>query len=486
MELSECSTSYTLVSEEPPTDDKWTTLTMSFITMSSRNCISLIFSLVPEVVNIFIIGNVGSVEQLGAVGLGNAMQNGLALSVAFGLNTAFDTLTATSGGAGATRLSMLYLARGRIAVTLYFVLIFPVLWNTSCILVALHQSPVVAEYAHDYNRVSLIGLWFFFQWNALQRFLLSRGDNRFVTVVQVTVSTLHITWCYLYVNIWGLGNAGLGLANSTTWIIQSVILELYVRCRHKALGVEDARWMNLHFGREAWSGLLSYLAVAAPSGFLLWAEWTYWELLSIIAGLFGDAQLAAHVIAFNIMSLMFMLPYGLSATTSYFFGNAIGQGNASLARRYMRVSLSVSLVILFIAAAVTHICALQLSLFFTRDTAVLHYLVPLLMVVSFIQVPDGMRNQLSTFLRVCERQNVAATVVFVQNFVVGLMLALLFGFYWHGGVVGMWWACCCGVMFGFVLFSLLVYFTIDIDDVVQRARDRIERDDEQEPSLDGF
>eukprot|EP00397_Hematodinium_sp_SG-2012_P035253 GEMP01037902.1.p1 GENE.GEMP01037902.1~~GEMP01037902.1.p1 ORF type:complete len:482 (+),score=86.51 GEMP01037902.1:101-1546(+) len=456
---------------------------MPFMGTASRNCLSLLFSLVPEFINLVLIGHFGSVEELGAVGLGTAMQSGLALSVAFGLNTAFDTFTTTSGGAGATRLSMVYLARGRIAVTLYFVLISPVLWYTDTILLALHQSPVVAQYAADYNRVSLIGLWFVFQWDALERFLQNRGETRFVTVVQVAVSLLHITWCYLYVGIWGLGNTGVGLANSTSWIVQIVILEAYFRYRHKKFGIEDARWMYFHWDSEAWSGMGSYFATAIPAAFLMWAEWSWWEILAIIVGLFGEVQLAAHVIAANVTSVVFMIPFGLNVTASYFFGNAIGQGNAHLARRYMRLSLSLSFATCAILSVTLYVCSRELALLYTRDEAVLAYLVPVLCVYAFTLIPDGMQIVLNAIIRVCERQNVAAVVVFVENFVVSFGLALLFCFYWHGGIVALWWACFWGMLSGSLVLGGLVYFTIDIDQEVQRAVDRIKRDEKREPLM---
>eukprot|EP00397_Hematodinium_sp_SG-2012_P011257 GEMP01011393.1.p1 GENE.GEMP01011393.1~~GEMP01011393.1.p1 ORF type:complete len:496 (+),score=111.21 GEMP01011393.1:448-1935(+) len=460
----------------------WVALAIPFLGMSSRNCLAFIFSLVPELINVVFIGHFGSVQELGAVGLGNTMQNCLAMSVAFGLNTAFDTFTSTSGGAGATRLSMVYLARGRIAITLYFFLICPVLWYTNDILLALHQSPKVAHYANDYNRVSLIGLWFVFQWNALQRFLQSRGKTQFITFVQVAVGIFHITWCYLYVVIWGLGNAGLGLANSTSWIVQCVILEIYFRVRHKEFGIEKAQWMYFHWDREAWSGLPEYLVVALPAAFLLWAEWAWWEILAILAGLFGEVQLAAHVSAFNMVGLVFMLPLGLNVTTAHFFGNAIGKGDARMAQRYMWLAITFSPVILVIIALCIYIFARELSLVYTRDAAVLSYLVPIMRVFALSLVPDGMQNVLSSFIRVCERQNVAAVGYSIQNFVLAFGLSLFFGFYLQGGVVGMWWACFCSVVAGCMYFTSIVY-NIDLDEEVQRVRARIARDEKQEPLL---
>lgn len=458
-------------------------LAIPFVSMASRNCLGTFFSLVPELINVVLIGQFGTVQELGAVGLANCMQNAFALSIAIGLNSAFDLFTSTSGGAGKTRLCMLYLARGRIAITLYFFLIVPLMWYTEVILCALYQPPAVAMFANDCNRASILGLWFLFQWNALERFLQSQGKTRVLTIVQVTVALLHTTWCYFFVGVLGLGNTGVGYANSVSWIVQSMTLEIYFRIRRKSFGVTDSRWLNFHFTSEAWSGMLGYFKVAVPMAVLLWAEWAWWEVMALLAGLLGEVQLAAHVSSMNILTLYFMIPLGLNITTAYFFGHSLGKGDANLARRYMRVCLTVSFAACVLACGTVFLCAKYIARVYTEDPAVLAYLVSLIQIGAFNAVPDGMQNVLSAFVRVCGRQNTAAVIYLVQNFGVAFGLALLFGFYWHDGVIGMWRACTCGLLFGVSLFGALIYFTIDLDDEVSKVKERIARDDKSEPLL---
>lgn len=456
-------------------------LVTSFLAMASVTTLTGILALIPEVINVTFIGRFGSVEELGAVGLGNSMQNCFALSVAYGLNAAFDTLTSTSGGAGDIRLSMLYLARGRIAVTLHFILVAPLLWYTNDILVALNQPARIAEYANEYNRMSLLGLWFVFQQNALRRFLQTRGEANVIAMIQVAVSLMHIVWCYVFVGLAEWGNRGVGLANSITWLSQYVLLNLYFSRCQVALGIEK-QWLYFHWQWEVWSGMVDFLAVALPSAFLKCAAWIWWEVVTLFAGLCGSVQLAAHVAVYNVLCVCGCGAVGLSATTAFFVGNSIGKQDAHLARATAHLSLALS----FAYAVLVCICASAgaptMAHIYSHDPAVVDTLIPLFRIFAVCMLPFGMQEVLSTLMRICRRQNLAMAVVCVQHFVVSLSLTLVFGFVLHGGVFGMWWGSGCGTALG-ILVSLVVVLRTDMQVEVQKAAERISHDGSRAPLL---
>ena len=67
---------------------------------------------------------------------------------------------------------------------------------------------------------------------------------------------------------------------------------------------------------------------------MLCFEWWAFELLAIFSGYLGVIALAAEVVIINIVTFIFMLPLGISYAASSLVGNAIGQGNIKMGKRF--------------------------------------------------------------------------------------------------------------------------------------------------------
>jgi len=75
--------------------------------------------------------------MIAGVGLGNTTQNLVALSIVYGLNSTIETLVSQAWGAGEKKLCGVYLNRGRLILSLFFIPIFIILENTESILIYL-------------------------------------------------------------------------------------------------------------------------------------------------------------------------------------------------------------------------------------------------------------------------------------------------------------------------------------------------------------
>ena len=80
--------------------------------------------------------------------MGNALQNMIGVSVILGVNGALNTLVSHAAGAGNIDLCLRYLRRCQIAMSLCFIPISAIVLNSTQILIAVGQDPVVAHYAH--------------------------------------------------------------------------------------------------------------------------------------------------------------------------------------------------------------------------------------------------------------------------------------------------------------------------------------------------
>ena len=114
------------------------------------------------VTNSIVAGQMEDSAKLAAVGVGNVCCFIFVISILTGLNSGQETLTSQAFGNGNVRLCGLYLNRGSLILTAFFLplALLPGLYAES-ILLALGQDAEVCRNAHEYIQLFLPGLFFF-------------------------------------------------------------------------------------------------------------------------------------------------------------------------------------------------------------------------------------------------------------------------------------------------------------------------------------
>ena len=66
---------------------------------------------------------------------------------------------------------------------------------------------------------------------------------------------------------------------------------------------------------------------------MLCSEWWSFEILTLIASRLGTAEVSAQTIIIQVASLAYMIPLGISVSTSSLVGNFIGADKTDIAIR---------------------------------------------------------------------------------------------------------------------------------------------------------
>jgi len=456
---------------------KWNTETFrivgAFLLEFTSNAVSMIVTMIPELINLAWMGRYGSDAEVAAIGLGNSVQTSFGLAVAFGLNSAFDLFASTTASAEARKEGMTYLSRGSIANTMYFLMICPLFWNTEFIFLSLRQDPDVSAYAAQYNKATLLGLWFTFQVNGFNRFLSNQGHARYCAQANMMTIPFHFIWLYFFVGTLNWGNYGLGIANSITCIIQYAVFLSYFLRRFDEYGMTLLTYARAFVSWRSWRGMGSYMQVAIPAALQMASSWIWWDVLVILVGMSGDQrQVVAHVAVYTIGGIIMQVFYGLVVTTTGYLGEAIGSEDVALAKRLYAISTRISYVIVAVACVPLLTVAPYLASFFTRDATTLHITIVTLRICAVSYFFCGISNVLGGIMRLCRRSRVVALVFLFQNWIVSLCATLLLCFYYHFGVYGVWAASGIGAGVGLVLLMFLS-LRIDLNMEVVQARMRL-------------
>ncbi|CAE8629329.1 unnamed protein product [Polarella glacialis] len=448
---------------------------MLVIKLAVPNIISWLMGFITESINIFFIGRTGDDAELAAIGLGNMMQNCIALSVAFGFSNALDTFVSQASGAQQYDLCAVYLQRCRVLMSIQLIWMVPLLWFSEAILVGMGQDVRVATHAGSYNRATVFGLFFIFQFQAVQKYLQNQGHVKAPAVIAGACSVLHIAWCSIFIVHFRLGNYGAGLANVVTWMLEFALGTGYLW--YVAPELKQTRRSVLFIRRQAlaFQGLRQYLNLGIPTVLALCSEWWFWEICALIVGYLGPTPLAAHVATMNVVAICFMVVLGIGASAAQLVGAALGAGRPKQAWRYCWVCVALNLVCWSVMALCLVFGAKPIAFAYTKEPAVSDVVEVLVRIFAVIGFLDSTQNIMGGVLRGVGRQRMAAIMYCISYYVVMTPLSVLLGFPLDLGIYGIWYSMGIGTGLMCVGFSVILC-KMDWQLLAVEASDRLLQD----------
>ena len=334
---------------------------------------------------LYVLADTAIVGHLGTRPLGGLGVAGAILSVAFGIFNflAYGT-TATVArriGAGDPRAAAEHGVAGVwLALGLGVALAAVGLALSGPIVSAMGASAHVAPYARTYLRISLLGAPFVLVALAGTGYLRGLQDTRTPLVIALVANAANLV--LELVLVYG---AHLGIAGSA-W--GTVIAQIAAALAYLAIVRRNVRSSRASARPDltqlrAASAVGAYLTVRTGSLLLAFTAATS------IASRIGDAQVAAHQIAFQLWLLLALCLDAIAIAGQAIVGRALGAGDADLtratSRRMLQWGVAVGLGLGLLVAAGDPL----LALLFTRDAAVRDQLRPVLLAVALMQPLGG-------------------------------------------------------------------------------------------------
>jgi MATE family multidrug resistance protein len=206
------------------------------------------------------------------------------------------------------------------------------LWGEP-ILVASGQSPETAALAALYLlgiTWSIIPAWCFI---AIRNFM--GAVNRPEPGLWITLAAIPANALLAYALIYGqfglprLDLLGAGLATTLVNIgmCAAAVFVCYTRRPFKKYRVLGRFW------RADWRMLGQLFVIGFPISIGFMLEWGLFSSAAILVGWIGTAALAAHQIALQVASILFMVPFGISLAATVRVGHAVGRRDPAASRR---------------------------------------------------------------------------------------------------------------------------------------------------------
>ncbi|KAM9045715.1 multidrug and toxin extrusion protein 2-like isoform 5-T5 [Megaptera novaeangliae] len=370
------------------------------------------------VVSTVFCGHLGKVE-LAAVTLSVAFVNVCGVSIGFGLSSACDTLMSQSFGSPNRKHVGVILQRGALALLLCCLPCWALFLNTQHILLLCRQDPAVSRLAQEYVHAYIPALPANFLYSLLAKYLQNQGIMWPQVLSGVVGNCVNGLANYILVSVLGLGVRGSACANMVSQFTQAVFLLLCIVKK------------KLHL--DTWAGLLSVL------------------------------DLSAQAIIYEVATVVYMIPMGLSIAVCFRVGTALGAADTVQAKRSAVSGTLCTVGTSLVVGTVLSLLRNKLGHIFTNDeevVALVSKVLPLYVVFHLFEAVcggsqgvdrgSGVVSEMQRLLRdpaQClyggvlrgtGRQAFGAVVNAVAYYVVGLPLGAVLTFVVGLGITGTW------------------------------------------------
>ena len=238
-----------------------------------------------------------------------------------------------------------------------------------------------------------------------------------------------------------MGAVGCGLASGITmWIIAIILATYMVSSRaYEPLDLfSRLSPMRPHVLKE-----IVFLGV--PIAITITAEAGLFNAVSILMGTLGPEITAAHQIAINFASTMFMVPLALNSAITVRVGHALGKSDIAYAR--FAGGFGIFMCALFMACSATFLLLFRDAVvgIYTQDAAVKSIAISLLLMAAIFQVADGIQIGAAGALRGYKDTRIPMAINIFAYWIIAFPLAYMAAvtyklppnFIWGGFVAGL-------------------------------------------------
>jgi MATE family multidrug resistance protein len=338
---------------------------------------------------------------------------------------------------------------------IYFAIVIPVFFWSETVLLAVGQTAEVAALGQQYLRIAGFGM----APGLLIVVFRSYLSGQHLTAVQLWVTLLgvvlnaFINYALIFGN-WGapeLGIQGAAIASVSVQMFTMLFLAGYAQIKLPHFHLFQRIW------KSDWPIFWHVFRLGVPIGVTSLAESGLFVASSAMMGWIGEIELAAHGIALQLVSLMFMFHIGMSQAATIRAGAAFGKRNINDLRRGARMAYVISAsfgllcVVLFLAFP-----SPLISLFIDPTEPARDELITigtsLLIVAALFQMADLTQIVSLSLLRGIQDMTVPMWIAAFSYWVLAIPFSYVMAFTFGFGPEGLW----LGLTLGLAVAGLLL------------------------------
>ena len=366
-----------------------------------------------------------------------------------GLIMALVPIVAQLNGSGKFANISYQIQQGFYLALLISIPIIVVLFQTQYILDLMDVDPSMAVKTVGYMQAVIFAVPAFLMFQALRSLtdgLSLTKPAMFIGFVGL-LCNIPLNWIFVYGKFGApeLGGVGCGVATTIVYWIMFALMLLYVMTAKRVSYIK--LFEKLH--KPDLKALIRLFKLGFPVAAALFFEVTLFAVVALLVAPLGPMIVAAHQVAINFSSLIFMLPMSVGAATSIRVGYRLGEGNTDGAKVASRIGILVALILSLCTAALTVLLREQIGLLYTDNRVVIDIAMQLLLLAAIYQCMDAVQVVAAGALRGYKDMAAIFNRTFIAYWIIGLPSGYILGMtdwivepmgaqgFWIGFIVGL-------------------------------------------------
>jgi len=403
-------------------------------------------------------GRVSAVD-LAAVAVGSSIFFPVYLFL-IGLLSAVTPLVAQAHGRGDSKAVRHAIRQGMGIGLAAGLLLIPVLWSMRPLMVWMGVDaeviPITDRFLFAISwGLPLAGIFFPLRngGDGLAKPRLSMFAGFFGLTVNIVANYLLI---YGHLGLPALGGVGCGWATALSILAMLACMALLLK-KSRIAGTDRLLAITPARTSSSGSSAAAFLRLGVPLGLALFVECSIFTVIALFIAKLGAQVVAAHQIALNFTSQLYMLPYSLAMALTVRVGYTIGQKRLRRLRRIVRTGLVLALAGSVLTGLLVLGLSHEIAALYTSDPDVRRLAVSLLVFAAIFQIPDAMQVNCSGILRGCKDTKVPLLLMLLAYWGIGLPMGYGWGLARLGGMEpgpqGFWIGLICALAAAAVLLG---------------------------------
>ena len=301
--------------------------------------------------------------------------------------------------------------------------------------------PVIDKIGFEQNLVPMIKSYFFITAFSTFGAFLHCMTKEFLQAFEIVIFpnlltvfciflnvALNIIFAFGYGCIPEMGVAGLALASLITRYFMGIVQLIYCYFR---IEIKPNKENNLNYYKDL-------IKVGFPASLAIMIEFVGFNAITIIMGRVSGIYAAAHNIMCTFTSVSFMIPLAISTATAVKVGFANGARYFKSLKSYAFTGMWMSVIFMAFSALIIGLFPEQLVRLFTNDDELVKVCVPIVYVLCFFQLFDGLQVALAGIYRGIKQTKVVMISNFISYWLISIPVGYCLAFVFHWNLFGFW------------------------------------------------
>lgn len=397
------------------------------------------------------VGHVGTAELAASSFANNIFTLGMFFGM--GITIGMTPLVGKAFGNNDHKLVAAWLKNGLLTHLSTGVILTVLIFGVYFLLPYMGQTENVLRLARPYYLLLCASYMPFMLFFSLKQFFEGIENTKIAMKITLIANVINIVVNYIFIygklGFPALGLTGAGIGTLASRIAMPLLFVFFILKNQRF----RQYFVIAHNRNFSIKRIVSLLKIGVPIGFQIVIEMLTFSLGAIMMGWLGEIPLAAHQVAFGMISFTYMIPLGISQATTIRVSLQLGKNDYESIRKAVYASTHLVLIFMLFTGIVFIASRNFLPLIFTSDPGVVLIASGLLIVAAFFQLFDGLQVVMLSTLRGMADVRIPMFIAFGAYLLIGLPTSYIFTFILNSGPRGIWY----GFMVGLGTAGILFY-----------------------------